>query len=68
MKWSISAAVITVLSSKLWLPIGMNEDLYFMNFGPWMPEKWYWLQAALVAASPGGMLYLRKTKKIFITE
>jgi len=68
MKWSISAAVITVLSSKLWLPIGMNEDLYFMNFGPWMPEKWYWLQAALVAAIAGGMLYLRKTKKIFITE
>ena len=46
---------VSLLFSKVWLSLNASSDLsvHFMNFGPWMPERYYRLQgyAALVTGA-----------------
>lgn len=39
---------LSFIFSKFWLNIGLNQNLYFMNFGPWMNEKAYFFHGSIV--------------------
>jgi hypothetical protein len=39
---------LSFIFSKFWLHIGLNQNRYFMNIGPWMNEREYLIQGLLV--------------------
>ena len=57
--WLALFAVLSIFSSKVWLNLNGAPDfsLYFMNFGPWMPKRYYILQGEMALAA-GVLLWM----------
>jgi UDP-N-acetylmuramyl pentapeptide phosphotransferase/UDP-N-acetylglucosamine-1-phosphate transferase len=59
-------ALLSLLMSRVWLQIGDNHDLYyFMNFGPWMGRRVYYvfLVITIVATMLIYLLFKHKSNK-----
>jgi hypothetical protein len=59
---------LSFIFSKFWLHIGLNQNRYFMNIGPWMNEREYLIQGLLVLLLFIIFIYLKYRSNIKIEK